>query len=279
MGTTMLRRGEDYDTGIIQDEKPGQISSEARDVYEAICIIEGSAEYWVEDQYYKAVAGDVLLIPAGAMVGAALKEKGCPFLRACIWMSRRYITFLKLQDDTADFSFMLAKNTGHYLLRLPKEKKEKLIANFKKIAESDESDKISTELYTKAALAALCAKINRLVHSGGADIMLSGEKNRLSAVLSHIHQKCTEPISVEELAKEYNYSASHLAHSFKKQTGVSLYRYVLLRRLQIGRKAMLDGVPVKEAYQRCGFSDYAGFYRAFTKEFGLSPQQYKKQNQ
>lgn len=107
---------------------------------------------------------------------------------------------------------------------------------------------------------------------------MAGDGNRLGPVLSYIHAECTSPLSVDELAQRFNYSPSHLAHSFKKQMGTSLYHYVLLRRLQIGREAMLQGVPVKEAYQRCGFGDYAGFYRAFVKEFGLSPQQYKKRN-
>lgn len=43
-------------------------------------------------------------------------------------------------------------------------------------------------------------------------------------------------------------------------------------------EVILDGVPVKDAFKRCGFGDYAGFYRAFVKEFGVSPQQYKKKN-
>lgn len=279
MATAMLMRGDDYEAGATKDTFAGQIPSAARDVYEMMCVTQGSAEYWVEDQHYKLLAGDILLVPVGLMVGATLKARGCPFARIGVWMSRRYMTFLKLQDDEADFSFVLAGRASHYLLRLPKDLQGGFATAFEALAQECAADKMNAELSTKALLAALCVQINRLVRQDGDKVMLLGDGNRLSEVLTYIHANCTSPISVEGLAKQFGYSPSHLAHSFKKQMGTSLYHYVLLRRLQIGREAMLGGVPVKEAYLRCGFGDYAGFYRAFTKEFGISPQQYKKKNQ
>ena len=147
------------------------------------------------------------------------------------------------------------------------------------MAAESTDNRLNSELSTKAMLSALMVQVNRLVNSRGDQLLFAGDQNRLSPVLAYIHDNCTQPLTVEKLAEQFEYSPSHLAHSFKKQMGTSLYHYVLLRRLQIGREAMLEGIPVKEAYQKCGFGDYAGFYRAFIKEFGLSPQQYKKKNQ
>ncbi|NLW79957.1 MAG: helix-turn-helix transcriptional regulator [Ruminococcaceae bacterium] len=279
MAGAMLLRQRDYEGGTSRDVAAGQIPAAAREVYELMCVTEGSAEYWVEDQHYKLKVGDILLVPVGVMVGATLKARGCPFTRHGVWMSRRYMTFMKLQDDEADYGFARAGAQGRYLLRLPEAQAEALAGAFETLAEECESDRMNSELSTKAILSALLVQINRMAQAQGDDVLLPGDDNRLSPVLSYIHANCTEPLSVDGLAEQFDYSPSHLAHSFKKQMGTSLYHYVLLRRLQIGREAMLAGVPVKEAYQRCGFGDYAGFYRAFTKEFGLSPQQYKKRNQ
>ncbi len=279
MAGAMLLRREDYEAGTSRDEAAGQIPSAMREVYEILCVTEGGADFWVEDQCYKLHAGDILLVPAGVMVGASLKQRGCPFQRHSIWMSRRFLTFLKLQDDAADFSFIQAAQQGRYLLRLPEELFEGLEGGFETVVAECQGDKLNGELSTKAMLSALIVQINRLVKAMGGEVLLPGAHNRLAPVLTHIHQNCTAALTVEGLAKQFGYSPSHLAHSFKKHMGTSLYHYILLRRLQIGREAMLNGVPVKEAYQRCGFGDYAGFYRAFTKEYGISPQQYKKKNQ
>lgn len=273
----MLLRGEDFEGGTSRDEAAGQIPSQMREVYEMMCVIEGSADYWVEDQHYKLRAGDILLVPAGVMVGAGLKPRGCPFERHGIWMSRRFMTFLKLQDEAADYAFTRAEEAKRYLLRLPPELFEGMQGGFETMVAECREDRLNAELSTKAMLSALLVQINRIVRAR-EELLLAGSGNRLSPVLRHIHENCTAPLTVEGLAEQFEYSPSHLAHSFKKQMGTSLYHYVLVRRLQIGREAMLNGTPVKEAYQKCGFGDYAGFYRAFIKEYGLSPQQYKKKN-
>lgn len=279
MASAMLLRKEDYEGGIIRDEYEGQIPSAAREVYELVCVTEGTVEYWIEDQHYKLAAGDVLLIPVGVMVSANLKQRGCPFGRIAVWMSRRFMTFLKLQDDDADYAFARVIETGNYKLHLNEEEFEVIKQTFETMAMESAEERMNYELCSKAMLSALMVQINRIVKENTDESLKCGDGNRLAPVLSHIHKHCTKSLAVEQLASQFDYSPSHLAHSFKKQMGTSLYHYVLLRRLQIGREAMLDGVPVKEAYQRCGFGDYAGFYRAFMKEYGMSPQQYKKANQ
>ena len=35
-------------------------------------------------------------------------------------------------------------------------------------------------------------------------------------------------------------------------------------------------MSITEAYQTFGFGDYSSFYRAFKKEFGVSPKEYKE---
>ena len=279
MAGAMLLRREDYEAGTARDESAGQIPSAMREVYEMICVVEGGADYWVEDQCYKLRAGDILLVPAGVMVGASLKQRGCPFERHGVWMSRRFLTFLKLQDNDADYAFTRATGEGRYLLRLPAELFDALKGGFETMVAECGGNELNVELSTKSMLSALMVQINRVVKALDEEVLLAGMQSRIAPVLTHIHQHCTEQLTVEGLAQQFGYSPSHLAHSFKKQMGTSLYHYVLLRRLQIGRESMLSGVPVKEAYQKCGFGDYAGFYRAFTKEYGISPQQYKKKNQ
>jgi AraC-like DNA-binding protein len=279
MANAMLLRKEDYEGSLVRDEAAGHIPSATREVYEIVCITEGSAEYWIEDQYYKLAAGDILLIPAGVMVSANLKQRGCPFVRYGVWLSPRFMTFLQLQDDDASYAFKKAEQNGTYLLRLKKDGQEPLMTIFEQVCSEAAKEHLNFELSSKALLSALIVQLNRQVQLRGEEALQKGGTNRLSPVLAHIHANCTGALSVEQLAEQFDYSSSHLAHSFKKQLGTSLYHYVLLRRLQIGRDAMLDGVPVKEAYQKCGFGDYAGFYRAFTKEYGESPQQYKKKYQ
>jgi AraC-like DNA-binding protein len=58
--------------------------------------------------------------------------------------------------------------------------------------------------------------------------------------------------------------------------GVSFYRCVTQRRLISAKSLIEQEIPLEDVGRRVGFSDYSTFYRAFKKEFGISPRQYRK---
>ena len=53
-----------------------------------------------------------------------------------------------------------------------------------------------------------------------------------------------------------------------------MYRYIIFRRLMASRELMEGGEAPGSVYRKCGFGDYANFYRAFKTEYGISPNEY-----
>ena len=47
------------------------------------------------------------------------------------------------------------------------------------------------------------------------------------------------------------------------------------KRLLKCRDAILSHTSISEAYLLYGFKDYSSFFRAFKKEYGMSPREYK----
>ena len=70
-------------------------------------------------------------------------------------------------------------------------------------------------------------------------------------------------------------SKYHIAHIFKENTGISIHQYIMKKRLAACRDAILSNISITKAYLMFGFKDYSSFYRAFKKEFGISPKEYK----
>ena len=62
----------------------------------------------------------------------------------------------------------------------------------------------------------------------------------------------------------------------KQEMRISFYQYVIQLRLIAGKNHILAGMPVGQVWDACGFSDHAGFYRAFRKMYGVSPSQFKQ---
>ena len=68
-----------------------------------------------------------------------------------------------------------------------------------------------------------------------------------------------------------NVSPSTLTHSFKKDMNISVYRYILKKRLVLAQQKILSGEPAQKAALDCGFNDYSGFYKQYKKTFGIAP--------
>ncbi|HEV8583867.1 MAG TPA: AraC family transcriptional regulator [Methylomirabilota bacterium] len=66
-----------------------------------------------------------------------------------------------------------------------------------------------------------------------------------------------------------------LARQFRAALGTSPYRYLLMRRLELAKRRMLDGRALAEVAGETGFADQAHFTRAFTSAFGLAPGRYR----
>ena len=78
-------------------------------------------------------------------------------------------------------------------------------------------------------------------------------------------------ISVPKIAEELSISQSALSHIFKKEMNISVYKYILEKRLVLAYEKILDGQRATEAALECGFNDYSGFYKQYKKMFGITP--------
>ena len=78
-------------------------------------------------------------------------------------------------------------------------------------------------------------------------------------------------ITAVELAEKAGFSVFHYYRLFQQATGLPVMQYILRRRLLHGVYAMKQGSSKTDAALRFGFDTYAGFYKAFCREFGATP--------
>ena len=96
-------------------------------------------------------------------------------------------------------------------------------------------------------------------------------------LLYYIEDHLEEDLTLEKLAAAFYVSKYHIAHVFKDSTGLSVHQYIMKKRLFACKNAIPDCENISDVYLQFGFKDYSSFYRAFKKEFGISPKEYKSQ--
>ena len=89
--------------------------------------------------------------------------------------------------------------------------------------------------------------------------------------LDYIEENLKAEITAAELAEMAHFSLFHYYRLFQQATGLPVMQYILRRRLLHGVYAMDQGKSKTDAALCYGFDTYAGFYKAFCREFGSTP--------
>lgn len=94
---------------------------------------------------------------------------------------------------------------------------------------------------------------------------------RLQAALDWIEGQLGGGVRIAGLAAALQLSESHVAHWFRRHTGIPLRRYVAWRRLRRALQQAMQGASLTEAAHAAGFADSAHLSRSFRDHFGVAP--------
>lgn len=94
-----------------------------------------------------------------------------------------------------------------------------------------------------------------------------------------IHGKIHTPLTCGEIASRVNMSPGNFSRRFKKETGIPLYEYISLQRLESARYYLQKSdMTMEEIAVRCGFLSSSSFSHFFSRRTGESPQMYRKKH-
>jgi AraC-like DNA-binding protein len=99
---------------------------------------------------------------------------------------------------------------------------------------------------------------------------------KLLDITQYIDHHLEEDLSLDDLAGIFYVSKYYIAHRFRERLGISVHQYILKKRLEQCAASIARGSSITRTFTEYGFRDYASFYRAFRKEYGISPKEYQE---
>jgi AraC family transcriptional regulator len=101
---------------------------------------------------------------------------------------------------------------------------------------------------------------------------------RMQRVLDYVEAHLERPLTLAVLAREAGSSSAHFRHWFKVETGTTVHRYVVRRRVARARTLLLQGeLRTSEVALAAGFAHQSHMARWMRRELGLTPRELQRQ--
>ncbi len=130
---------------------------------------------------------------------------------------------------------------------------------------------------TRSFLITLLIFLRGLDQVGIDPMVVPAADERMRELLAYLQANFDQHLTVEALARRFATNRTSLQARFAAVTGRSIMEYVTALRIEVAQGILRDTlVPVNEVGERVGYADPAAFSRAFRKQVGAAPSEYRE---
>lgn len=264
----------DFEFHHYLDLTPPDVEFHEHPFYEVFFFLSGDVNYIIEGRTYQLRPGDILLT-SNRDIHRPEITRGKPYERFVIWLADDF--FDRLQDwgddlsacftDAAQRKYQLIRPDGPVLVRL------KALCEY--LAEEQTKRVFGSRTLLHACLIEFLVYLNRAYFDTPDTIRRDiSENDKINQVVAYINDHVAEDLSLDQLSHVFFISKFYLNNQFKRYTGLTLYQFIMKKRLTVARNMLREGVSVMDACMRCGFNDYSNFLKAFKREFDRNPKEF-----
>lgn len=101
-------------------------------------------------------------------------------------------------------------------------------------------------------------------------------QNTVMKTVNYIEKNLYNEINLDEISDAVNYSKFHLNRLFADRVGLTIYKYVQMRRLtEAARKLIKTDMPIVEIAMEANYNSQQAFTLAFKQVYIYTPQVYR----
>lgn len=264
-----------YEVYYYQSLQFERVDWHQHDFYEFYLFLEGEVRMEIDGHYHVAAPGDIFLIPPHHPHGMVNLNPDIPYRRFVIWLSKNFCDDLAGLSEEYMYLFHLVQDKKVYQYHTDTVSFNELQSKIIRMLEEMQSNNFGKDAQLSLLINDLILHINRMVYADLHPISPSATDSLFDRLLLYIQNNLDEDLSLERLAHEFYVSKYHIAHLFKEKFGMSIHQYITKKRLERCKQALLGDENITDIYESFGFGDYSSFFRAFKKEYGISPKEFR----
>lgn len=242
-----------------------------------VYFVHGTGNLKVEGKQYDIEEGDIIMVNPHELFQLNVDDDKF-HERISIHPSETMLKYFPCNNNSIFMSFYKRKKgEGNRIpAKIVKEHQlDKDLMNLLNIVKSTDSTSI---ILTICKLIEFLIKLSRAVLPSYPDDNEHVHENLLiNDVLKYIRENLTKNISIDSIANEFCVGKSYLSHLFKTQVGISLWNYVIIRRIYMFNYLIKDNDSIEKTCYKVGFQNYSNFFRLYKKHMNMTPAEFKKQ--
>ena len=266
---------DNFEVYYYEDRALDKVNLHSHNYYEFYFFLEGNVKMQIGDSIYSLKYGDIILIPPNIPHRAIIHKHNVPYRRFVFWISREYCEHLSKFSPVYNYIMQFAIQHHRFIFHTDQITFNTVQAKLLLLLEEYHSNRFGRDAKLSICVEDLILYINRLVHEQNTPKPSNIERSLYRLLLEYIDEHIDEDLSLEQLAAQFYVSKYHISHLFKDKTGLSIHQYITKKRLALCKEAIQGQMNISEAFQMVGFGDYSSFYRAFKKEYGISPKDFR----
>ena len=254
-------------SSTIQKPSTANFQLHTHEAYEVYLFLDGDASYIVEDKTYSLEPFDIIVIRKDELHGVN-PAGDVPYSRIPLHILPSFFTAYNCKEYEACF-LNSTSATGNKIPAAIVHSSGLYDAFMKYKKYSDNFATRTDSPILTAIIIEILYLVNQVTEYSVTDV----SNGPLKEVIMYLNTHYTEEITLDMLEETFFLSKYYLCKAFRKTTGLTLQEYIRLKRLAKVRDLRLTGATISEAATAAGFTDYSSFYRAYKKEYGVSPRE------
>lgn len=262
----------DYEIFYYSDVKLDKVSLHHHDFYECFMFISGNVSYYIEGKTYVLKPGDIVLVNTTELHQLVVMDHSVPYERIVLWVDKNFLNSLSTEQTDLSACFYTKKDS---VIRLSLDLQQNIRTILHKLISIENYNGIGSDILFKAYFIDLFVQINMALQHNNIRQDADVKKSlMITEIIDYINNHLDEELTIDSLSEHVFLSKYHLLREFKKHSGTTIHKYIIQKKLILAKELILKGIPITDVFKQCGFGDYSNFFRAFKKEYGVTPKHF-----
>jgi len=245
----------------------------SHDFIEIVYLLQGSGIHEIGETTYTMFPGCLYIVDSGEVHNLNFHET-----------SEYYNLFVKedfLEEillcldgkETNALAFLRSRNSTDHSVRFSAEKNDLIHHLFREcyseLHKAGEPQRALVRHYVSLILLEYACALRQIDQTREPDLILP-------RAIDYINLHYKESLSIDEIARRYNYNPVYFGRLFQKYYGRSIKSYISDLRLTFaGELLETTSYSIDEIAVQAGFGNKLQFYQKFKERFGCTPKEYK----